>query len=126
MKSEFFNPALFIFLIIFSHAVLSQEPEKKGFLRSTITLEELKKAKTVEELIVNMPPDYEVVFFRLSIAGKNIKTDWTPDFQKNILNNTFQYMESGQKVYIEYIEVKRKGSDSKAVRLQPRELIVID
>ena len=60
----------------------------------------------------------------MSIAGKNLKSDWRPDNEKNVLNNTFQSVEP-DKVYVEYIEVKRKGSDSKLVRLQPRELVVL-
>ena len=126
MKSSSPVLGLLIFLVIFNHPVLSQQPEKKGFLRSTITVKELKKAITVEELIVNLPPDYEVVSYHVSIAGKNLKPDWEPDYKKNILNNTFQSIEPGQRIYLEYIEVKRKGIESKPVHLQPREIVVVE
>ena len=66
---------------------MSQQPEKKGFFRSTISVKDLKKAITIEELIVNLPPDYEVVSYHVSIAGKNLLQDWNADYQKNILNN---------------------------------------
>ena len=113
----------------FSLLVSAQQPEKKGFLRSTVTLEKLKNAKTIDELIVNFPEGYEVVHYRISIAGKDLKNlpeDWQPDYEKNVLNNTFQLVEVGWRVNIEYIEVKRKGTDSKPVRLQPQELVVIE
>lgn len=111
------------------HPVLSQQPEKKGFVYSTITLEKLKNAKTIEEVIVNFPEGYEVVHYRLSIAAKDAQKkmeDWEPDNVKNVLNNTFQIVEAGWRIGIEYIEVKRIDSESKPVRLQPQELIVID
>jgi len=127
MKVSFYRPELFIILLFFSFSVLSQQPEKKGFLRSSVTAEKLKKALTIDELIENFPAGYEVVSYRISIAGKGLKqADWNVDYEKNILNNTFQSVEAGQKIYIEYIEVKKKGGDSKIVHLQPRELMVIE
>jgi hypothetical protein len=126
MKVAFYRFAFIFLLMNFSLLVLAQQPEGKGFLRSTITVEKLRSAKVIEELIENMPEGYEVVFYRLSLAGKNIMPDWKPDMEKNVLNNTFLKVEAGQRVYIEYIEVKRKGNDSKNVHLQPRELVVID
>jgi hypothetical protein len=122
-----FKSIAYPFLLIFSLSAFSQQSEKKGFLRSTITVQTLKSAITIEELIENLPPDYEVVFYRLSLAGKDLqKIDWKPDNEKNVLNNTFQLVEAGQRIYIEYIEVKRKGSDSKPVHMQPRELVIIE
>jgi len=120
----------FIFLVMnFSLPVIAQQPEKPGWVRSTITLEKLKGAKTIDEVIVNLPEGYEVVHYNLSIAAKDQQKkleNWKPDYEKNVLNNTFQIVEVGWRIGIEFIEVKRKGTDSKSVHLQPQELIVID
>lgn len=114
-------------MMLFTWNAFSQAPVKNGFLRSTFTVEKIKMAKVIDELIENLPPDYDVVFYRLSLAGKDLqKMDWKPDNEKNVLNSTFQFIEAGQRIYIEYIEVKRRGRDSKPVHIQPRELIVIE
>ena len=129
MKAAFYRLAFLFFLMNFGLSVSAQEPEKKGFLRSTITLEKLQNAKTIEEVIVNFPEGYEVVHYNISLGRKDldkIGEKWEPDYQKNVLNNTFQIVEVGWRVGIEYIEVKRKGTDSKPVHLQPQDLIVID
>ncbi len=129
MKDAFYRFVFLFFLMNFCLVALAQHPEKKGFLISTITLEKLKNAKTIEEVIVNFPEGYEVVSFHISLAGKDLvklAEDWEPDYKKNVLNNTFQIVQVGWRVGIEYIQVKRKGTDSKPVHLQPQELTVID
>ena len=108
MKAVIRRYGLIIFLTALSLQVFPQHPERKGVLRSTITLEQLKKAITIEDLIDDLPGGYEVVFFRLGIGGKNLK-DHEINLEKKRLNNTFELAQAGDTIFIEYIQLKKRG-----------------
>src|SRR5436190_4173629 len=102
---------LLIFLILLRPDSFAQSGSGAKKNTQYISVDRLKNAKTVEDLLTLFPAELEIVSCRISIVGKDIKysehvlPDHTlPDIVKNV--------RAGQWMYIEYIRIKKKGSQS--------------
>ena len=88
-----------------------------------ITIDRLKSASIVEELLDSFPRELEIVSCMISISGKDIKYRETklPDHHLTAL---FEGVHAGHKIYVEYIRVTRPGSKAQPFIFPPIELVV--
>ena len=114
-----------LLFMFFSNQSIAQpvNAQKKS---QAIPVERLKSAKIVEDLIALFPAHLEIVWCRISIAGKDAKYSEhvLPD---HTLPELIKNVRPGQWMFVGYILVKKKGSrENKVGAYDPIELVVTD
>jgi len=112
-------------LFLISHQVIAQPGAPAKKISQPITIERLKSAVIVENLLDSFPAELEIVSCMISIAGKDIKYTETklPDHN---LPDIFGGVHAGHKIFVEYVRVGKPGSKAQPFMYPPRELVVTD
>ena len=125
MKSFAKKIGFYLLLLFYSHLTIAQSKthQKKS---QAIPVEQLRKAKIVEDLMVLFPAELEIVSCRISIAGKDIKYS-EHVLADHTLPDIFKHVHPGNWMFIEYILVKKKGTfNNRVAAFDPIELAVTD
>ena len=117
--------AILLLLIFFRPDVYAQSGGVVEKQSQNISEARLKSAKIVEELIDQFPTEFEIVSCRISLVGKDIKYQ-EHSLPDHTIGDLFGGIHYGHKIFLEYIQVRKKGSETKPSQFRPIELVVTE